>query len=230
MTSSTAMAGFMARQLRAGAVALLASLFAQAYLTSQTAVHVRTETRRGDSPALHQRFTLTRSPCSKFSIVLTLTTSLGSRRWSSLMCGAQTCRPTVRSRGRYAWGANHSKLIVVDQVSQAFAAYQVRASSPMGASEHRTRDNPDPIRSVSSQLAFAWATQHRQSRLVPTGGLTTSRTTGASHSTSMRYPAAPPVMHACGSSNATPAGYSTGGRAGHSMGAGGRCWNTERRC
>ena len=124
MTSCTATAGLRALQLRIGTLVLLASLFAQAPLASQAAVRVHVEPRRSDAPDPRKRFdqdqisileVLNRADADHLSRIDTL---IVPDVWSTDL------QTYSRFPTEYAWGANHSKLLVVDQASQAFAAYE----------------------------------------------------------------------------------------------------------
>ena len=115
---------FVGQQLNASILAFFASLFASAHLAAQIPVQVRTEARRANAPDLLQRFTpdqitileaLNRADAAHLSRIETL---IVPDVWSTDL---QAYSPFPRD---YAWATRHSKLLVVDQASQAFAAYE----------------------------------------------------------------------------------------------------------
>ena len=119
------------------------------------------------------------------------------------------------------------KLLVVDQASQAFAAYefghQVRwgpvnsgratSQTPSGLF-HLNWRSPGRHSTVNSAWFFPWYYNIENHE--------------GSHSTSMRCPAGRPVTHAFGCSSGTHGGYSTGEKDGRSTPAGGKCSNMAR--
>jgi hypothetical protein len=124
MTGWTVFGGFTPQQLSVGALLLLASLVTQAPVASQATVRVDVQARNGSAEDPRKRFgpdqiamleALTRADADHLSRI-------------DMLVVPDVWRTDLQAYSpfpaEYAWGAGHSKLLVVDQASQAFAGYE----------------------------------------------------------------------------------------------------------